>query len=105
MWYTFWMTNRWLLVNFDTLGGFAVLLTTLFCLSGFVSAGIAGLCVRIALFVVSIPDITIDHLCNVVYYVILLGMSILDSFGARFEVRFLSSFRSLIFMSNTKQFS
>ena len=45
MWYTFWMTNRWLLLNFDALGSVAVLVTTLFALSGFVSAGLAGLCV------------------------------------------------------------
>ncbi|KAH7911841.1 hypothetical protein BJ138DRAFT_1125686, partial [Hygrophoropsis aurantiaca] len=30
MWYSFWMTNRWLLVNFDFLGALAVLITTLF---------------------------------------------------------------------------
>ena len=45
------------------------------------------------------------HVCHVIHHQRVLGMSILDSFGARFEVCFLSSFRSLIFMSNTKQFS
>ncbi|TDL18516.1 hypothetical protein BD410DRAFT_880297 [Rickenella mellea] len=44
-WYTFWMTNRWLLIRFDTLGGLAVFITTLLALSGFVSAGLAGLCI------------------------------------------------------------
>ena len=49
MWYNFWMTNRWLLLNFDTLGGLAVLITTLFALSGYVSAGTAGLCITSAM--------------------------------------------------------
>ena len=48
MWYYFWMTNRWLLLNFDALGGLAVLITTLFVLSGFVDAGIAALCMTLA---------------------------------------------------------
>ena len=43
------MTNRWLLLNFDTLGGLAVLITTLFALSGYVSAGTAGLCITSAM--------------------------------------------------------
>ena len=37
------MTNRWLLLNFDALGALAVLITTLFALSGFVDAGTAAL--------------------------------------------------------------
>ncbi|TFY53857.1 hypothetical protein EVG20_g9943 [Dentipellis fragilis] len=49
MWYMFWMTNRWLLLNFDSLGAFAVLVTTLFALSGYVSAGLAGLCITSAM--------------------------------------------------------
>ncbi|KAG9310797.1 hypothetical protein JVU11DRAFT_8649 [Chiua virens] len=49
MWYNFWMTNRWLLLNFDTLGGLAVLITTLFALSGYVTAGTAGLCITSAM--------------------------------------------------------
>ncbi|KAH7882505.1 hypothetical protein F5I97DRAFT_1905629 [Phlebopus sp. FC_14] len=49
MWYNFWMTNRWLLLNFDTLGGLAVLTTTLFALSGLVEAGTAGLCITSAM--------------------------------------------------------
>ncbi|TDL15864.1 hypothetical protein BD410DRAFT_816853 [Rickenella mellea] len=47
MWYTFWMTNRWLLINFDCIGGLAVLLTTLFVLGGYVRAGVAGLCITL----------------------------------------------------------
>jgi hypothetical protein len=43
------MTNRWLLLNFDALGGLSVLVTTLFALSGFVSAGTAGLCITSAM--------------------------------------------------------
>ncbi|KZT21758.1 multidrug resistance-associated ABC transporter [Neolentinus lepideus HHB14362 ss-1] len=49
MWYSFWMTNRWLLLNFDILGTGAVLITTLFSLSGLVSAGTAGLCITSAM--------------------------------------------------------
>ncbi|KAG0701637.1 hypothetical protein DFH29DRAFT_925615 [Suillus ampliporus] len=49
MWYNFWMTNRWLLLNFDALGGLAVLTTTLLALSGFVEAGTAGLCITSAM--------------------------------------------------------
>ncbi|KAF8439690.1 multidrug resistance-associated ABC transporter [Boletus edulis BED1] len=49
MWYNFWMTNRWLLLNFDTLGGLAVFTTTLFALSGYVSAGTAGVCITSAM--------------------------------------------------------
>lgn len=43
------MTNRWLLLNFDALGGLAVLATTLLALSGYVSAGTAGLCITSAM--------------------------------------------------------
>ena len=49
MWYSFWMTNRWLLLNFDTLGALAVLITTLFALSGMVTAGTAGICITSAM--------------------------------------------------------
>jgi ABC-type multidrug transport system fused ATPase/permease subunit len=49
MWYTFWMTNRWLLLNFDALGALSVLVTTLFALSGVVTAGTAGLCITSAM--------------------------------------------------------
>lgn len=49
MWYTFWMTNRWLLLQFDSLGALAVLTTTLFALSGYVDAGLAGVCITSAM--------------------------------------------------------
>lgn len=49
MWYNFWMTNRWLMLNFDLLGGLAVLITTLFALTGYVRAGTAGLCITSAM--------------------------------------------------------
>ena len=49
MWYTFWMTNRWLLLYFDTLGATGVLVTTLFALSGYVKAGTAGVCITSAM--------------------------------------------------------
>ena len=43
------MTNRWLLLNFDALGALAVLITTLFALSGYVDAGLAGVCITSAM--------------------------------------------------------
>jgi ABC-type multidrug transport system fused ATPase/permease subunit len=49
MFYTFWMLNRHLLLHFDVLGGFAVLVTTLFSLSGVVNAGTAGICITSAM--------------------------------------------------------
>ncbi|TDL21715.1 P-loop containing nucleoside triphosphate hydrolase protein, partial [Rickenella mellea] len=49
MWYSFWMTNRWLLLNFDCIGGLAVFMTTLFALAGFVRVGIAGLVITSAM--------------------------------------------------------
>ncbi|KAH7927030.1 hypothetical protein BV22DRAFT_1032254 [Leucogyrophana mollusca] len=49
MWYGFWMTNRWLSMNFDILGALAVLTTTLFALSDYVGAGTAGLCITSAM--------------------------------------------------------
>ncbi|KAI8989077.1 multidrug resistance-associated ABC transporter [Trametes punicea] len=49
MWYTSWMANRWLLLTFDTLGATAVLATTLSALSGYVDAGIAGVCITSAM--------------------------------------------------------
>ncbi len=45
MWYSFWMTNRWLLLRFDCLGALAVFTTSLFALSGLVDAGWAALCI------------------------------------------------------------
>ncbi|KAF6756229.1 multidrug resistance-associated ABC transporter [Ephemerocybe angulata] len=50
MWWTFWMTNRWLLLNFDALGGLAVLVTTLFSIATLSKgAGLAGLCITSAM--------------------------------------------------------
>jgi hypothetical protein len=49
MFYTFWMLNRHLLLHFDVLGGFAMLVTTLFSVSGLVSAGTAGICITSAM--------------------------------------------------------
>jgi ABC-type multidrug transport system fused ATPase/permease subunit len=48
-WYTFWMTNRWLLLNFDCLGALTVLITTVFVLQGYVSAGLAAICITSAM--------------------------------------------------------
>ncbi|KAH9476699.1 ABC transporter 7 [Psilocybe cubensis] len=50
MWYTFWMTNRWLLLNFDALGALSVLVTTLFSIATLANgAGLAGLCITSAM--------------------------------------------------------
>ncbi|EIW82695.1 multidrug resistance-associated ABC transporter [Coniophora puteana RWD-64-598 SS2] len=49
LWYMFWMSNRWLLLYLDYLGSLAVLITTLFTLSGWVDAGIAGVCITSAM--------------------------------------------------------
>ncbi|KAF8502967.1 multidrug resistance-associated ABC transporter [Gautieria morchelliformis] len=49
MWYSFWMTNRWLLLRFDALGGLAVLSTTLLALSGTIGAGLAGVTITSAM--------------------------------------------------------
>ncbi|KAG5653253.1 hypothetical protein H0H81_001510 [Sphagnurus paluster] len=50
MWYTFWMTNRWLLLNFDAMGALAVLITTLFSISTLSGgAGLAGICITSAM--------------------------------------------------------
>jgi hypothetical protein len=43
------MTNRWLLLNFDTLGALAVLVATLFSLSRIDNdAGLAGVCITVS---------------------------------------------------------
>ena len=47
--YNFWMLNHYLLLRFDALGGTAVLTATLFSLSGYVSAGTAGVCITSAM--------------------------------------------------------
>ncbi|KAJ7764232.1 hypothetical protein B0H16DRAFT_1526418 [Mycena metata] len=49
-WYVFWMTNRWLLLNFDCLGGVAVFITALFSITFLDNdAGMAGLAMTSAL--------------------------------------------------------
>lgn len=47
--YTFWMLNRWLLLNFDALGAFSVLITTLLVLGGFIPDYLAGLTITSAM--------------------------------------------------------
>ncbi|KAJ7099479.1 hypothetical protein B0H15DRAFT_1002427 [Mycena belliarum] len=50
MWYMFWMTNRWLLLNFDFLGALAVFFTAMFSIHILVdNAGLAGLAITSAL--------------------------------------------------------
>ncbi|KAG1817598.1 uncharacterized protein BJ212DRAFT_1299137 [Suillus subaureus] len=43
------LEDEWLLLNFDGLGGLAVLTTTLLALSGYISVGTAGLCITSAM--------------------------------------------------------
>ncbi|KAF7346860.1 hypothetical protein MSAN_01825400 [Mycena sanguinolenta] len=50
MWYTFWLLNRWLVLNFDFLGSLIVLVTSLFSIYFLAdSAGLAGLAITSAL--------------------------------------------------------
>jgi len=49
MFYNFWMLNCHLLLHFDALGGTGVLAATLFSLSIYVSAGMAGVCITSAM--------------------------------------------------------
>ncbi|KAF9039893.1 multidrug resistance-associated ABC transporter [Panaeolus papilionaceus] len=50
MWYLFWMANRWLALNCDVLGAVIVLLTMLFSIATLSNdAGLAGLCITVAL--------------------------------------------------------
>jgi len=50
MWYAFWMTNRWLLLNFEALGALSVLITSLFAISTLANdAGLAGVCITSAM--------------------------------------------------------
>lgn len=54
MWYTFWMTNRWLLLNLDVLGTITVFITMLFSIATLGNdAGIAGLCISTAMGITS----------------------------------------------------
>ncbi|KAF8890823.1 multidrug resistance-associated ABC transporter [Gymnopilus junonius] len=50
MWYMFWMTNRWLLLNFDSLGAVIVLLTMIFSIATLKNdAGLAAVCITSAM--------------------------------------------------------
>ncbi|KAF9555967.1 multidrug resistance-associated ABC transporter [Agrocybe pediades] len=50
MYYSFWMVNRWLLLNFDALSALAILITTLFSIHTLTNgAGLAGLCISSAM--------------------------------------------------------
>jgi len=50
MWYSFWMTNRWLLLNFDALGAVGVFITMLMSIATMSNgAGMAGLCITSAM--------------------------------------------------------
>jgi hypothetical protein len=71
MWYTFWMTNRWLLLNFDALGALAVLVTTLFSIATLADgdSGLAGLCITSAMAFTSsgIPNIRLCFFSWLIY--------------------------------------
>jgi ABC-type multidrug transport system fused ATPase/permease subunit len=49
MWYSFWMLNRWLLLNFDIIGGLSVFLVTLLVLGGWIADWLAGLTITSAM--------------------------------------------------------
>lgn len=49
LYHMFWQVNRWLLLNFQMTSAIAILATTLFALSGYVDAGLAGICITSAL--------------------------------------------------------
>lgn len=49
MQYFLWMTDTWLLLNFDALGALIVLITTLLSLSSLVEPGTAALCMTLAM--------------------------------------------------------
>ncbi len=49
LYHMFWQVNRWLLLNFQATSAIAILATTLFALSGYVDAGLAGICLTSAL--------------------------------------------------------
>ncbi|EKM76533.1 hypothetical protein AGABI1DRAFT_122491 [Agaricus bisporus var. burnettii JB137-S8] len=50
MWYSFWMTNRWLLLHFDFLSALAVFVTTLFSITLLTDdAGLAGITITSAM--------------------------------------------------------
>ncbi|KAI0338657.1 multidrug resistance-associated ABC transporter [Trametopsis cervina] len=49
MWHNYWQTNRWLMLQFDAIGAVAVAITTLFALAGYVSEGLAGVCITSAM--------------------------------------------------------
>ena len=80
------MTNRWLLLHFDIIGGAGVFLTTLFSLSGFVSAGIVSSWAVI--YIVHSPQIlfkgwTVYHVCIIIYHIHVLGLSVRFRFLTR----------------------
>lgn len=49
MYHMFWQVNRWLQLRLRVIGAIGVLATTLFALSGYVDAGLAGICITSAL--------------------------------------------------------
>ncbi|PIL36802.1 ATP-binding cassette transporter [Ganoderma sinense ZZ0214-1] len=49
LYHMFWQVNRWLLLNLQMTSAIAILATTLFALSGYLDAGLAGICITSAL--------------------------------------------------------
>ncbi|KAG6830506.1 hypothetical protein H0H92_000347 [Tricholoma furcatifolium] len=70
MWYSFWMTNRWLLLNFDALGSLSVLITMLFSITKLANgAGLAGICITSAMaFTTSALELDLNAVERVVEY-------------------------------------
>lgn len=79
MWYSFWMTNRWLCLNYDVLGAFAILITTLFAIKQLSDAGLAGICITSAMSYTN--SSTFSHIpieLTLIVAFSLLGVQILD---------------------------
>ncbi len=79
MWYSFWMANRWLCLNYDVLGAFAILITTLFAISQLSDAGLAGICITSAMSYTNssaLSHIPIELTLSISFS--LLGLQVLD---------------------------
>ena len=64
IYYYSWITNWWLLLNFDVLGALVVLMTTLLTLSDYVTAGTAGLGITSAMLFMNIGQESLCPQCS-----------------------------------------
>ena len=79
MWYSFWMTNRWLCLNYDVLGAFAILMTTLFSINRLSDAGLAGICITSAMSYTNSSAFSPTHVePTLIVTFSLLGLQVLD---------------------------